>query len=539
MNFKSQYRLALVTLHAERDSDAIPLGAACIAAAVRREFGVEAVREFRIDPVLLDFSVSEDPVRVANEIRRENPNLVGFSLYCWNRTMSERVARELRRTSPELTLFAGGPDVEWYRRSGNECPFGTVFLRSAESAVVNWLSGRFRGEDGTFRIIDQDSQSVDTLASPWLDGIIMPRERGTVMWELSRGCSYRCAYCYEGRGIAGVAHFPMKRIERELDIFIRSGVGKVFLLDPTFNIQRTRAIDLLGLFSKKGKNIYWYFEVRAELLDEGQARAFANLSCSLQIGLQSAHPDVLKTVGRDIDRKKFVRKLALLDAEGVVFGLDLIYGLPRDSLEGFRESLDFAISLGPNHLDIFPLSVLPGTNLFERKAELGLKCQEEPPYLLEEHDSFSREDMKKAASIAEACRVFYSEGRAVPWFNAVLKPLGMRPSLFFESLGATERGLMENHRKIEEFQLNSIESFYDSARLGHLIPVVSDLVRYNGALSRAAAERERTTLKLSYPPHFLESIEVLDIFGFSRHAKKRPGLYDVFPGSQGPEIRRL
>jgi coproporphyrinogen III oxidase-like Fe-S oxidoreductase len=121
------------------------------------------------------------------------------------------------------------------------------------------------------------------------------------------------------------------------------------VLDPTFNANKERARRLLALIEEKACDIHWHFEVRAESLDRDLARRFAELGASLQIGLQTARPEVAAKIGRPLDRGLFASKIGLLNEEGAVFGLDLIYGLPGDDPDGFRSSLDFALSLYPNN----------------------------------------------------------------------------------------------------------------------------------------------------------------------------------------------
>jgi acetyl-CoA carboxylase biotin carboxylase subunit len=92
----------------------------------------------------------------------------------------------------------------------------------------------------------------------------------------------------------------------------------------------------------------------------------------------------------------------MLNKEDLSFGLDLIYGLPGDSLAGYRKSLDFALSLYPNNLDLFRLSVLPGTALRDRAEELGLKYQSEAPYEVISTPEFSAADLAAAETAAAA-----------------------------------------------------------------------------------------------------------------------------------------
>lgn len=559
-------RIAFVSLHSPEDSDVLPLGAGCAAASL---VGAKLVSHEDIS--LVDACVADDEALLFRCIVETNPCLVGFSLYCWNSKVSLSLAARLRAAFPEITIIAGGPDAEWLAAMAADSgasfrlPFDAIFLGEVEASLPAWYAdwasraanspgGITRGTDSRTDpvIVREGPCDAAALASPWLEGILKPKRGGSVAWELTRGCPFRCTYCYEGRGFSGLRHFPSERLASELELFVAMGVREVFVLDPTFNVQGERALCLLKLFAEKGGNIHWYFEIRAELLDRAQARAFSQIPCSLQIGLQSSQAEVLKNIGRDMDRKRFVSKIGLLNDAGAVFGLDLIYGLPGDSLQGFRESLDFALSLSPNHLDIFPLAVLPGTVLYRQRAEFGLECDEEPPYILHSQPRFSAADMDAAAVLALACRLFYSEGRAVPWFLAVLKPLRLAPSAFLAGFDAwreekSREGKSRvsrdfpsrSHQDIEKLQCAYISKMYEAKGKRALLPAALDLVHYYGAWSRAFAESASTKLELSYSLDVIESSEILNIEYFCKHEDQRPCLAEVYPAKHGPAARIL
>lgn len=531
-------RIALVSLHLPQDAGQPPLGAACIAAAILHK-GLA-----RSDNLaLFDFLSGSELSQMADSILEGDPGIVGFSLYCWNSSRARDLALLLRSRKPELCLVAGGPDAELLAVSGSREPFDAVFLGEAEESVSAWLE-RFANDSQNARnegIIRGRAPAGEALASPWLAGVIAPEKGGRVAWELTRGCPFHCAYCYEGRGTSGLRHLSEARIDAELELFLKAEVGEIFVLDPTFNIQPERALAFLSKLRKTlarhkaADRLHWHFEVRAELLDRAQAKAFAGMQASLQIGLQSADPAVLKNINRTFDRKIFSAKIDLLNAAGAVFGLDLIYGLPGDTLRGFERSLDYALSLAPNHLDIFPLSVLPGTELHDRAHEFGLVFDPEPPYRLLHHGSYPERDMELSARLAEACRIFYCEGRAVPWFLAVAKGLGMRSvellRAFAEFMKEREPVDPEalHHAAIEHLQVGFLSALCRLRGRERLEPIVLDLVRYHGACSRAFAEGEKTRLRLSYAPETLESPNIASLETFERTLPKRPATLDIGP----------
>jgi len=523
--------IILVAIDSGDGGKHLPLGAACIAAALSKS-GTASPEDIRIVQV----ASSESDERALERIRAFDPTIVGFSLYCWNSLRALRLAGLLARVDPSLRLIAGGPDAEGLAlKSG--LPFHALFFGEGEDSAVRWVreraaEGASPGKPAT-QFIRGAPCAAASLPSPWLSGVIEPVRGGGVAWELTRGCPYRCAYCYEGRGTSGVRHLPLQRLERELALFAEKGAAEIFVLDPTFNIGTERTLELLKLFSGKGKGIHWNIEIRAELLDAKQASAFARLDCSLQIGLQSAHADVLKQIHRDIDRREFSRKIALLNEKGVVFGLDLIYGLPGDTLKGFRESLDFALGLHPNHMDIFPLAILPGTELFDRRNELDEFAQADPPYLVLSSPGFSAQDMEKARLLALSCRQFYSEGRAVTWFMSVIAPLNLKPSSFLDGFFAEDDA---PHARIEAAQCEWISKRYKEAGKLSFLPLALDLVRYYGALSRTFTEKTAERLDLSYPLELLESPEALRMAAALRLWKPQPSRIEILPSPDGPRI---
>ena len=96
------------------------------------------------------------------------------------------------------------------------------------------------------------------------------------------------------------------------------------------------------------------------------------------------------------------REIAHLKAHRLKFELQLIFGLPGETLASFRKSLDYASSLDPDLLAVFPLMVLPGTELWRKAREIDLRFDPEPPYVVRSHFSMTADDMAYGAKIMEA-----------------------------------------------------------------------------------------------------------------------------------------
>lgn len=487
--------ICLVAIHTHRSPQAVPL-----ANAFLKAYLLAHGTSFSPGQVSLVDLFPDDPVEEClAAITATEPAAVGFSVYLWNREKCGEVAAAVRRTLPHALVFAGGPEAtacpgavlaeeayDFAIVGEGEIPFLRAMEEAATGAGLSDIKGVvLRGATGTTE--PDPPPDLATVPSPYLAGILDPAALPGVLWQLSRGCAFACDFCYDHRTSHGVRRFSLDRVRQELELFVRRDVAQVFVLASTFNHDAAFAKDVLRLIVAKAPHIHFHFEVRSEFLDREMARLFAEINCSLQIGLQSADPAVQKKVHRVFNRSQFADRIALLNESGAIFGFDLIYGLPGDTLDGFAASLDFALALYPNHLDIFPLAVLPGTLLWQNAAALGLEFRTAPPYTVSASPTFPGADMAHAERLAAACDIFYSRGKAVAWFNTVLAPLGTTASSF---LGSFARWLAENgHPDVVEAELsdeeiygqqrNFLQQAYDEAGCGKLVAAALDLVEYH------------------------------------------------------------
>ena len=534
------------TLLIEKSPQALPLGAACIATAIKHSDGLEDLCEVSLKAFCIEDkefpkskneavnfiaeSLLDEAYKVSGNDEKEIKSIICFSCFVWNVEILEGVSEKLRKKG--FVCIAGGPEItahpSFYK--------GFDYTVSGEGEVsvpllIKKIIGMKTESENNFllqngNVIISKSPDLSVIHSPYLDGIIDPFEYEGALWELARGCPFKCAYCYESKGEKTVRLFPMERIKAELELFAKKKVRQVFVLDPTYNVNKKRAVELLKMIAEKTPDTFYYFEARAEFIDRELARAFTKIPCALQIGLQSANEKTLELVNRPFDKKKFIRGLSVLNEEGITFGLDLIYGLPGESFKTFCEGVDFAVSMLPNNLEIFCLSVLPGTDLFERADGLGLEYEKEPPYHVIKTNLFSMDDMERARRLAVSCSYFYNAGRAVSWFNPVCRVLKIKPSKFFELFYQKNKKICETtgsceceHFSIEKIQLDFLKELLTEKGNGKYIRLVEDIVKFYGAISRTTDSGKSETVFLNYNAEYIASDYASDIRWFYENVK--------------------
>jgi len=489
-------RVILVAVHPYPSPQAVPL-----ANAFLQSYLSSVPQAASIEMQRMDFFLGQEVSDCVARIEALQADLVGFSLYVWNRDMCRELADRLRQRLPGVMIFAGGPEAtadpagvlggatfDFLVSGEGEVPFASACARLADGSGISDIPGiASRTDSGITLIPATPLGDLDAIPSPWLNGTLDAGSYPGILWQLSRGCGFSCDFCFDSRDSHGVRRFSLKRIEEELRHFVERGVSQVFVLDSTFNQDQNRAKTILRLIRKIAPQTHFHFEVRCEFIDREMAELFAAITCSLQIGLQSSDPQVLKQVGRVFRQDDFVSRTMLLNDTGATFGFDLMYGLPGDSLSGFHNSLDFALGLYPNHLDIFPLAILPGTALALRAGTIGLNYLHRPPYTLISAPGFSTDDMAAAQKLAAACDIFYTRGRAVAWFNGMLHAIGRRPTEFLQGFGEWLEGVQGTgisetdltDGQIWRLQRDYLAGLFSTKKLKRFLPALLDLVDYH------------------------------------------------------------
>ncbi len=290
--------------------------------------------------------------------------------------------------------------------------------------------------------------------------------------------------------------------------------------------------EALVSFMKKAEktipDVFISIPVLPEALDGEVISAAQSLFCSFEIEAKCSE----KNNSYIFDKKLYSKKAALLNNAALVFGFNMDYAVSAvDSLKAFRDRIDFALSLYPNHIN-FP-------QFYQRPENVKLeKCT----------GTFSSQDIRYAENIAIACTVFYSAGRAVPWFLSVLEPLKTPASKFFADFAEWLRCNnyhfnrdfdfdSPKHSEIEKMQLLFLEMKYEEKSITSLFPVVHDVVRLNGAFSRLEGEGEECVIETSFNPDDILSPAALNISKFADTVCMEECRVKIFAGEEYPDYK--
>ena len=213
-------RILIISASIERSPLAFPMGALSIYTAIRTDERLmnafdTSFRHFHAD--------TDDPAWCAQEDARTAPDILAVSLYLFNREWMYRYIEHFRDRCPEVLIIAGGPDVISSPQELITRGVRYLIIGEGETTMRRVLTQLREGREpegaGIYSArrpfpVAAYEKDLDALPSPLL---FLHDSLGTypgLLWEMTRGCPFRCAFCAESRETGGCARIPLNVLRR-------------------------------------------------------------------------------------------------------------------------------------------------------------------------------------------------------------------------------------------------------------------------------------------------------------------------------------
>jgi radical SAM superfamily enzyme YgiQ (UPF0313 family) len=190
----------------------------------------------------------------------------------------------------------------------------------------------------------------------------------------TRGCPYRCNFC--GGPLMWRRTFRMrnaKNIVDEIEILIKGyKVKEIFISDDNFTLVKDHVIGMCNELLDRKINIPWACPngIRIDTVDDGILRLMKKAGCHLVgFGIESGNQEILDNARKQLDLKrvKEVVRMAKLN-KLITYGFFII-GLPGETTETIRQTIDFAKQLPLDRAWFNILVPYPGTEIFDMYAK--------------------------------------------------------------------------------------------------------------------------------------------------------------------------
>jgi radical SAM superfamily enzyme YgiQ (UPF0313 family) len=317
---------------------------------------------------------------VSVELCRYKPDIVGITATTPQAPDAYILADILKRERPEVFVVIGGVHASAMPQEASEhCD--CVVTNEGEKAMVDIVKKRLVNQPISRIIEGEPIENLDDIPSAAFDLIDMreylrhgpqfPNLREPIMSMVSsRGCPFRCPFCWNSGRRSKVRYFSAQRILDEILFFRREyGINSVFFNDDEFLINKKRLSEMASLFKQHGvdKWLVWGCQTRVNTVDKNTLQLAKSAGCSVVFcGFESPIPRILKYLKcgtTTVEANE--RALRIANEVGLTMGGSFIFGVPTMTYSEMKETLRWWENT--DNLKFFGLNTLipyPGTEVW-------------------------------------------------------------------------------------------------------------------------------------------------------------------------------
>ncbi len=187
----------------------------------------------------------------------------------------------------------------------------------------------------------------------------------------SRGCPAGCTYCIKHVSYQYSTRIRSpKLIMEELWRLKKLGINNIHMYADLFTVNRDQVVELCKLMIEQNIKIKWTCNSRVDFVDEEMLTLMGKAGCRLiSWGIESGNEQILKHARKGAYPDKAERALRWAKKAGIMNWGYFIIGLPGETEETIRQTIDFAKKL-PLDIALFHVAApYPGTPFFFEVVE--------------------------------------------------------------------------------------------------------------------------------------------------------------------------
>ncbi|MCG6930279.1 MAG: DUF4080 domain-containing protein [Desulfofustis sp.] len=339
-----------------------------------------------VDAEICQYTINDPYYILLQRIAAGRPDYLFFSALIWNSDLIERLIEDLLTLSERVRILVGGPQAPVVCAPFGADPRVSCYVGEIEAAP----EGFYRDLEGfSLQPLYRGSflqMREQHLAYPYRhEDFSRHLANRAVYYESSRGCPFFCTYCLSSAE-TGLYHKDLDAVFSDLDELLGHRPKTVRFVDRTFNDVPKRALAIWEYIREKDAGTLFHFEIAPDRFSEEMFDFLESVRPGLfqfEIGIQTTNPETLEAIRRPMDPAQagpVIRRLRRM--ETIHLHADLILGLPYETADSFRRSINDIFTMQPHYVQMGLLKLLPATRMTAQAAEFGFRAQSRPPYAL-------------------------------------------------------------------------------------------------------------------------------------------------------------
>jgi len=178
------------------------------------------------------------------------------------------------------------------------------------------------------------------------------------------GCKMACPFCWGPQLYPAVVMRTPENLIAEMEHIVACGIREVYFHDLSFAYYKKHVLRFCQLMVEKKIKLRWFCSSRFDLMSTEVIDAMAKAGCKcIEFGLESGNYEVRKLYGKKIPDKKVIEVAKLCRDKKIHKAVYIILGLPEESLDDMRKSVDFVKALSFDYISLNILWAEPHTKI--------------------------------------------------------------------------------------------------------------------------------------------------------------------------------
>ncbi len=337
--------------------------------------------------------------RLRELLREQRPALLGISCTTASFHDGVRLAQLAKSELPEIRVAFGGPHVSALKEKvlefsrlidyvvigeGEQTMLELAQLSGQEPVTVSGLV--WRAGDGS--LVDNGYRSealvLDELPFPayeklagYPDAYKLPifnyPKTPNSSCISSRGCPYSCSYCDRSVFRRTFRYNSADYLYEHLRyLHERFGIRHVNFYDDQFTFHRSRVEEFCRQMIEQPLGVTFNCAVRAEHVDRELLQLMKTAGCwMVSLGIESGDEQLLAQHRQNADLDLLAETIRTIKSCGIRTKGLLMMGLPGESEESIRRSMEYVFSLPIDDFNLAKFTPFPGSPIYEKIHQLG------------------------------------------------------------------------------------------------------------------------------------------------------------------------
>jgi anaerobic magnesium-protoporphyrin IX monomethyl ester cyclase len=350
--------------------------------------------ENNFDVIIEDYIVNPySPERIKRTIKQFRPDIIGATGVTMNINKALNILNECKNESPGSIIVMGGPHVtfdahnilndngfiDFIVRGEGELTCVELFTNLDRPGAYRDIPGISFRDSGT--IVHNPTRDfiadINILPYPARHLVQISKYRALNLplnMITSRGCPYECIFCVGSKMVGRrVRYFDTMRVVDEFEMLSKMNFPQINIVDDLFTSNKKRCTAICEEIMKRGIRQNWTAFARVDTVSPELLQIMKSAGCTmLCFGIESGNQEILDTVKKKTTLDKIEKAVAMCKDAGIVPMASYIMGLPGETPETARQTLEFARKLCSSY-GYHILAPFPGTEVREMAEQYGLR----------------------------------------------------------------------------------------------------------------------------------------------------------------------